>query len=141
MADKKSSKPRKLKKQPESFREQSAKQREKAAQPRRLRKTATSAAKPVKAARSGIGKLFKPLGFILTPFKTKPMRAIGRFLSKILLLNYFRASWQELRQVTWPNRKETTKLTSAVIIFALVFGVFITVVDYGLDKLFRWIIL
>lgn len=135
MADKK------LTKKTETFREQSAKQRTKAAQPRRLRKTASTASKPVKAARSGIWKLLKPFGFLLRPFKTKPMRFIGRILAKVLLLNYFQASWKELRQVTWPNRKETIKLTTAVIIFALVFGLFITVVDYGLDKLFRFIIL
>ncbi len=128
-------------KKPESFREASAKQREKAAQPRRLRKTASTAAKPVKVAKKGVTRAMKPFNFLLAPFRTRPMRAIGRFLSKVLLLNYLRASWQEVKQVTWPNRKETTKLTMAVITFAFVFGMFITVVDYGLDKLLRFIIL
>jgi len=128
-------------KKPQSFREQTEQKRKKASEPRRLRKTANTASKPVKAARSGIKKAFSPLSFILKPLQTAPMRKVGRILSKILLLGYLRASWQELRQVTWPNRRETIKLTTAVVVFALIFGLFITVIDYGLDKLFRFIIL
>ncbi len=125
----------------QTFREASAKQREKAAQPRRLRKTASSAAKPVRGVKKLIVTIARPFSFLLIPFRTRPARFIGRILSKVLFLGYFRGSWQELRQVTWPNRKETAKLTMAVIVFTLVFGLFITVVDYGLDKLFRFIIL
>lgn len=132
---------KKLVKKNESFREASARTREKATQPRRLHKTASTAAKPVRGIKKLVLAILRPFTFLLLPFKTKPFRFVGRILSKVLLINYFRASWREVRQVTWPNRKETTKLTMAVIMFALVFGVFITVVDYGLDKLFRYIIL
>lgn len=65
------------------------------------------------------------------------MRFIGRFLNKLLLVNYFRASWQELKLVTWPGRRETWQLTLAVFIFAVVFGVAVAITDYGLDKIFR----
>jgi len=62
---------------------------------------------------------------------------IGRFLTP----KYFSNSWKELRQVSWPDRRQTAKLTFAVIIFAIVFGIIIAIVDYGLDKLFREILL
>ncbi|HSX05018.1 MAG TPA: preprotein translocase subunit SecE [Candidatus Saccharimonadales bacterium] len=64
------------------------------------------------------------------------LRAI-RFMGRVLGLTYLRSSWQELRQVTWPSRREGLRLTSAVIVFSIIFGALIAVVDYGLDKLFR----
>jgi preprotein translocase SecE subunit len=82
-----------------------------------------------------------------------PFRAIGRFLKKvgsfppirilglILLPRYVRNSWRELRQVAWPGRRESLRLTSAVIIFAVIFGVLIAATDYGLDKVFKKVIL
>jgi preprotein translocase SecE subunit len=88
-----------------------------------------------------IKRIFRPFSFILRPFKTKPIRAIGRFLKKVLLVNYFISAWREVRQVSWPNRKETAKLTFAVFIFAIGFGIFIAIIDFGLDKLFREVLL
>ncbi|HSX36272.1 MAG TPA: preprotein translocase subunit SecE [Patescibacteria group bacterium] len=78
-----------------------------------------------------IGKPFARLG------RTKPLRIIGL----ILLPRYFRNSWKELRQVTWPSRQQSFQLTGAVVIFATIFGVLIAVVDYGLDKLFKQVLL
>lgn len=86
-------------------------------------------------------KIFKPFSFILRPFKTKPVRFIGRILKKVLLISYFASAWNEVRQVTWPNRKETLNLTLAVFIFAISFGALIAVIDFGLDKLFKEVLL
>ena len=61
-------------------------------------------------------------------------------LSK-LIPPYFKNSWRELRQVTWPSRSETWKLTSAVFVFAIVFGAAILVVDKGLDEIFKKVVL
>lgn len=88
-----------------------------------------------------IKKIFRPFSFLLRPFKTKPMRVIGRFFKKVLLINYFASAWREVRQVTWPNRKETANLTIAVFIFAIGFGILIAIIDFGLDKLFREVLL
>lgn len=88
-----------------------------------------------------ITRLLRPFRFLLVPFKTRPARFIGRILSNVLLLKYFRNSWKELRQVTWPDRRETTRLTIAVILFAVFFGLLISVVDYGLDKVFEKLII
>ena len=48
---------------------------------------------------------------------------------------YFRGSWHELRQVRWPNRKQTWTLTLAVILFSLFIGAII----FGLDIAFTWL--
>jgi preprotein translocase SecE subunit len=108
---------------------------------RRLKQTANAAAKPVKLTGEGLGIIFRPLGFLLKPFKTRPVRFVGRILATVLLLRYFYGSWQELRQVQWPTRRQTFSLTMAVFVFATIFGLIIAAVDFGLDKLFRAILI
>jgi preprotein translocase SecE subunit len=103
-------------------------------QPRRIKQTAANVATPLKKARA-IGKkeFHLPL----------PDNKIGRLLGKRgrLTPKYIREAWQEIKQVAWPNRSETMRLTLAVFIFALVFAVIVGLLDYGLDKLFRNVIL
>src|SRR5262245_56680 len=69
-----------------------------------------------------------------------PIKFLGRIGSH-LVPPYFKNSWRELKQVTWPSRKETWQLTFAVFIFAIIFGALIAVTDYGLDKIFRKVLL
>jgi preprotein translocase subunit SecE len=64
-----------------------------------------------------------------------------RFLGRILGFGYVRSSWQELKFVTWPTRREGRRLTTAVIIFSVIFGGLVAIVDYGLDKLFKQVLL
>ena len=59
----------------------------------------------------------------------------------MLGFRYIRDSAQELRNVTWPSFRESMRLTGAVILFSVIFGALIAVVDYGLDKVFRQILL
>ncbi len=70
-------------------------------------------------------------------FLSKPVR----FISLITGVQFIISSWQELKFVTWPTKKESRDLTVAVIIFSVVFGVLIAGVDYGLDKLFKHLLL
>ncbi len=75
---------------------------------------------------------------------TRVLRRVGRFISKVLgwfVPRYFVNAWRELRQVTWPGRVETWRLTLAVFIFAIVFGALVFGVDLILDKLFRDLVL
>ncbi len=101
---------------------------------RRLQATAKSVGKPIQKAHS-IGKKEYSIPM--------PDNKIGRFLGKRrrIIPRFFVEAFGELRQVTWPTRKETIKLTFAVIIFSAVFGVAIAIVDYGLDKVFRELLL
>jgi preprotein translocase SecE subunit len=71
----------------------------------------------------------------------RPLFKVLRFVGRIIFPRYFRDSWRELRQVTWPGWRESRRLTYAVLVFAIIFGASIAVVDYGLDKLFKAILL
>ncbi len=101
---------------------------------RYVKKTSAYVKKPFTAAKN-IGKkeVYLPL----------PDNKAGRFLNKKRRITpmYFVNAWHELKLVTWPGRKETTKLTIAVLIFAIIFGVMIALVDYGLDKIFKELLL
>lgn len=63
---------------------------------------------------------------------TNPLSALG---------SYFTASRGELAKVTWPNRRQTVKLTIAVIIFSLVMAIFLGAVDFGFQYLVKTLIL
>lgn len=108
---------------------------------RRLRQAKTVVSSPFKKLFAGVRRVLRPFRFLLWPFKTKPFRLLGRFLSSILFLRYFRDSWRELRLVTWPGRRETFQLTMAVFLFAIAFGLMVAITDYGLDKIFRKVLL
>jgi preprotein translocase SecE subunit len=95
--------------------------------PRRLQTTRRRAGAPFRAA----GKTGKKLGTF------KPFRILGF----ILVPPYFRNSWKELRQVTWPTLPVSIRLGFAVIVFAIVFGGLVALLDYGLDKLFKQVLL
>ena len=89
-----------------------------------------------------VGKvLSKPARVVTAPFRLRPVRFVFRWIGRILFLGYFRNSYRELRQVTWPGRRESWKLTFAVLIFAIVFGALVTITDFGLDKVIRRIVL
>ena len=131
MADKPPAKSKRLVKNPETFRERALKANEASDKPNqvaRLKGVGSQVTSPV------LGPIGRTLGKI---FAFKPLALIG----KIILPVYFRQSWQELRLVTWPTWKESRQLTYAVLFFAIVFGIVIAVVDYGLDKIFRGILL
>lgn len=59
----------------------------------------------------------------------------------IALLNYFKGSWRELGRISWPSRKQTTKLTVAVVVFSIIFGIFIGSVDFGLSELVKRVLI
>ena len=111
----------------QTMREKSEKTVTKAGKPKRVKGVLRTFAAPFKYA----GKILGIIGSF------KPIHFIGL----ILFPKYFRNSWKELRLVTWPNRKQTRQLTLAVVIFATIFGVLIAITDYGLDKVFRKVIL
>lgn len=85
---------------------------------------------------------FKKAGLFLSKYTA--FRIIGRitkFIGRIIIPKYIRTSWQELRQVTWPDRRESRRLTFAVLAFAVVFGAVVATMDYGLSHLFKTILL
>jgi preprotein translocase SecE subunit len=111
----------------ETVREKSAKNTDVAESPNRKQQVWHGFTAPLRFVGRGFSKLGTSLG------RFKVMRIIGR----ILLPRYFRNSWKELRGVTWPTMKQARQLTLAVMVFAIVFGLVIAVLDFGLDKLFK----
>jgi len=47
---------------------------------------------------------------------------------------------RELKQVTWPNRKETLGTTGVVLILVIIISVYLGLVDYALSHLVRILI-
>lgn len=98
--------------------------------------------RPAQRALKTVARPLKtPARIVAKPFKLRPVRFVLRWIGRILWPRYFRNSFRELRQVTWPSRRETWKLTFAVLTFAVVFGFLVTLTDYGLDKVIRRIVL
>jgi preprotein translocase SecE subunit len=100
--------------------------------PKRLRGILGKLVSPFKKARLSERKVFQAIGRPLRPLK----RPLGWLVPR-----YFVNSWRELRQVHWPNRRETWRLTLAVFIFAVVFGALVAGVDKSLDELFKKVVL
>lgn len=75
-----------------------------------------------------------------TKTAAKPFRVIGKVLA-FIAPKYFINSWREVRQVAWPNRRDTWRLTLAVFVFAAVFGALAAGVDKGLDEVFKKLVL
>jgi preprotein translocase SecE subunit len=99
--------------------------------------------KPTRGTLAKAGAPFKKLRLGERPALKKagaPLRLLKRVLGW-LIPRYFFNSWRELRQVHWPNRRETWRLTLAVFVFAIVFGAMVAGVDKGLDELFKKVIL
>lgn len=43
---------------------------------------------------------------------------------------YVKSSYEEMKKVTWPSKKETTNYTILVIVFSLAVALFLGLLDY-----------
>ena len=116
-----------------SMRDSSAKSRAKADKPRKIRKAAGVAKKPFSKVKNALSQEYH----LIQPKKQ------DKFLTKSRKITpgYFRSSWAEMKHVTWPGAMVTWRLVFAVFVFAIVLGTAIAVIDYGLEKLLREVIL
>jgi len=137
VADRTAKKTKRRVKNPETFRERALKATEGAESGRqgRLKRFVVGAISPI------VGPVAKAASKFFSAKPFRPVRRVLRVVGKIIFPVYFRHSWQELRLVTWPNWRESRRLTFAVLVFAIVFGAAIAGVDYGLDKVFRDLLL
>ena len=62
----------------------------------------------------------------------KPIKKIG---------NYFKNSFQELKQVKWPSRKLSINYTFSVIIFSVLFSLILTGLDWIFSELVKKVLL
>jgi preprotein translocase subunit SecE len=49
-------------------------------------------------------------------------------------------AWQELKKVTWPNRKETLGATGVVLFLVVIVAIYLGLVDFGLARLVKIIV-
>jgi preprotein translocase SecE subunit len=138
MADQPDMRAKRRVKNPETFRERALKAADVIERPKRAAKAGRVIAKPFRMVFGPVGRFLSRLAAV-QPFKT--IVKLLRWVGLIILPVYIRRSWQELRLVTWPTWQQSRQLTFAVLAFAIVFGGAVAGVDYGLDKLFKSILL
>jgi len=129
-------KKKRIRKPKESLRERNTKAAESKGKEKRVRKAANATASTTKKVGSVL-----TAGYHLTERKENNDDHGFFSKSRSLAPRYVRNSWQEIKKVTWPGFKTTWKLVFAVFVFALVVGGFIAALDWGLEKLFREVIL
>lgn len=56
------------------------------------------------------------------------------------IIDYFAASRAELGKVSWPNRRQTIRLTFLVIGFSVVLAAVLGTVDYAFSSLLQFVI-
>lgn len=125
--------PVRSKAKPETVRERAAKQ---SARTPRKRKTTNDKNEQAKG---------KVSSFLAQSVKTHEHKENSRwsFLTKprSFVPGYLRNSFTELKNVTWPRLPEALRLTFAVILFAAIFTVLVTALDWVLERVFEELIL
>jgi preprotein translocase subunit SecE len=111
--------------------------------------TVTSTADRIKLGLAVLVIIAGIVGFSV--LSTQPMAArIGVFVGGLVLaaliawfsepgrrtISFGTESYNEVKRVSWPTRKETTQMTGIVFAFVAVMGIFMWVLDKGIE----WII-
>jgi preprotein translocase SecE subunit len=136
MAEESSSKkaPRK-RKAPVSVREHAEKQAAKREAPKKSTKLKGKIHRPLSTLRAAGKKEF-------TPVKVPEKKGVRHLNKRVRFVpKFIRESWAELKLVVWPDKKTAARLTLAVFIFSAVFAIFVQILDYGFNKLFKEILL
>ena len=138
MAEKKSDTPKKTprrRKEPETVRQKAEKEAVKRTKPTQMGRVKSKVHKPL----STLGRVAKKE---YHPIKA-PDNKVGRVLNKRVkyIPDFLVKAWRELRQVTWPTKKEAVKLTFAVIIFSIAFAILVQALDFVFSKVVKEIIL
>ena len=53
-------------------------------------------------------------------------------------ITYLKETLSELRQVTWPTRKQTLTLSAIVVVASLVMAAYVGALDFGLKEAGTW---
>ena len=75
-----------------------------------------------------------------TKTKVKAQKKAEKAAEKEKKVGYFRGAFREIRQVRWPNRKETWKMTLSVIVYVVLLAVIIMLLDALLQLIFTKIL-
>ena len=88
----------------------------------------TSVSSPKKTTKPAPAVKPKQVHASVAPARRNPLSAF---------LGYFKGSWDELRQVRWPDRRTTWGMTGALLAFTAFFVVVILLLDAGFAELFN----
>ena len=55
-------------------------------------------------------------------------------------IKYFLDSYEELKKVSWPSRKQLIRDTLIVVVSSTVITAFIAVIDFGLSKVLEFLV-
>ena len=55
------------------------------------------------------------------------------------IVNFFKELKAEAKRITWPSKKDIKKATIAVISFSFLFVIFVGLLDYGFNNLYKLI--
>lgn len=61
-------------------------------------------------------------------------------MPKLNIITFFKEVQEELKKVVWPNREQTIRYTTLVIMVAVAVGVFLGALDYLLTLLTTFLI-
>lgn len=90
---------------------------------------------PFSAGLAGMKKVTAPIR------SNKMWKKSRRTFLKSPFKGYFKDSLKELKQVTWPDRRTSLRLTGIVIVFSVIFAIITTLLDIGFDRLAKEIFL
>lgn len=54
--------------------------------------------------------------------------------------HFLRDAKSELKKVTWPTRKQALASTAVVIVVTVIVSVFLSIVDFGLTKIIKFVL-
>ena len=87
-------------------------------------------------------RLAKLLSKEYNPIQVKNGRYSKLFSKKVRFIpKYFISSISEVKEVKWPTLKQALSLTFAVIMFSATIALFVQILGFGFDKLFKEVIL
>lgn len=134
---------RKLAKKPETVRDKAEKAQAKKAKEQKKKtpkKPSKAAAKANKAASDTKNFLSKSLDVHGHDHEAGGVKG-SLTKQRSIIPSYFGDSIKEIQAVTWPSFKEAWSLTFAVVMFAIVFSILVSSLDWVLGKVFEEVIL
>lgn len=133
--DKAAKKTPRVRKSPETVRERAEKETAKREKPTKRSRLKSKIYRPLSTLRRVGAKEYNPV-------KVPEKKGVKHLNKRVRIVPKFvREAWVELKQVTWPTKKEAARLTLAVIVFAVFFSIFIQLLDVVFNKIVKEIFL
>jgi preprotein translocase subunit SecE len=73
--------------------------------------------------------------------KSKDKKSSNKTRRFHIIPKFIKSTFTEIRQVTWPDRKITVKLTVAVVLFSLIFSALVGSLDWVFEIIFKKVFL